>query len=180
MQNEETKEQIETVFKISNSHDELFDSFRAAINQKIKDEDLYYSLLYNKVLSAEEIGMYTEKICKEFPEFTLNIYLAAAEILDSTSSYGKNKEQSFEYIRKAASADKTSCKPYVSISNIYNQELDMPKFENVFAFISKGLDNVKEKSTLYFILAKLFARKGDIETGKFYHRKGKEAQSNGH
>ena len=37
MQNSDIKRDIEKIFKTSNSPDELFDTFRVAINRKIED-----------------------------------------------------------------------------------------------------------------------------------------------
>jgi hypothetical protein len=169
---------IEKTFSTSNSPDELFDSFRVAINQKIEDLDLYKILLWNKALSNDEIAMYAEKICREIPQFSLDIYMAVAKILDSASSF-RNKEKAFEYIKKAAASDKLSLKPYVFISEIYNKELDLPPFDRIANFIEEGLLNVEEKSKLNFILARMYAKIGNVEKGKIYQKRGEEYKMNG-
>jgi hypothetical protein len=176
MKNNDIKKEIVKVFQSSNSSDELFDTFRVAISKKINDVDLYTILLWNKVLSPDEIAMYAGKICKEFPEHSYKIYMAAADILESTSLYGKNKDAAFDYIKKAAQADKRSSDPYIVISDMYNYELDIPKFEKIADFIIEGLRFVKEKSVLCFALSKLYAKKGEIEKGKYYQKRGEEYQ----
>ncbi len=179
MENTGKKKEILKIFQTSNSQDELFDNFRIAINQKIKDIDLYNVLLWNKALSNDEIVMYAEKICKEIPEFCCKVYLAVAKILDSTSIYGDNKEMAFDYIKKAALSNKTSTEPYIIISEMYNKELNLPPFEKIVSFLEKGINLVDEKSKLNFILAKLYGKIGDIERGKNYQKKGEEHQKHG-
>ena len=179
MDNPDIKRKILKTFQTSNSSDELFDNFRIAINQKIKDLDLYNILLWNKALSNDEIAMYAEKICKEIPEFCCKIYLAVAKILDSVSIYGNRKEMAFDYIKKAASCDKTSTEPYVIISEIYNKELNLPPFKKIASFLENGIGVVDEKSKLNFILARLYGKIGDVEKGKGYQKRGEEYKKNG-
>ena len=179
MTNQEIRQEIDKIFQTSNSPDELFDTFRIAINHKIKDMDMYKALLWNKALSVDEIEMYAEKICKEIPEFCFGIFLAVAKILDSTSLYGNNKVKAFEYFKKAAAKDKSSLEPYSRISEMYNKELDVPPLESIANFIEEGLKYVEEKSKLSFILARLYAKTGDMEKGKIYQSRGEDYQKNG-
>ncbi len=179
METKNQKMEIGKSFQFSNSQDELFDNFRIAINQKIRDIALYNALLWNKALSTDEIKMYAEKICKEIPEFCFDIYLSVAKILDSNSLYGNNKESAFGYIKKAAAHDKTSIEPYIIISEMYSKELDLPPFDNIIRFFENGLHDVREKSKLSFLLARLYGRIGDIEKGKSYQKRGEEYQRNG-
>ena len=62
----------------------------------------------------------------------------------------------------------------LSVSEMYNKEYDLPPFDNVVDFIENGFHNVKEKSKLSFLLAKLYGRIGDIETGRGYQKRGEE------
>ena len=174
METKKTQKEIVKVFQFSNSPDELFDNFRIAIDKKIKDIALYNALLWNKALSADEILMFAEKICKEIPEFCFDIYLSVAKIMDSNSFYGNNKEIAFDYINKAASLEKTSIEPYIIISEMYSKELNLPPFDKIAAFFENGFYHVKEKSKLSFILARLYGKIGDLEKGKSYQKKGEE------
>lgn len=174
MDENNTKNEIAKVFQLSNSQDELFDNFRTAIDQKIKDINLYNTLLWNKTLSVDEMLMFAEKICKEIPGFCFDIYLSVAKILDSNSFYGNNKEIAFDYIKKAAASEKISIEPYIIVSEIYNKELDLPSFNKIVAFFEDGFLHVKEKSKLSFILARLYGKIGNIEKGKSYQKKGEE------
>ena len=177
LKNNDINKDIEKTFSTSNSPDELFDTFRLAIDQKIEDVDLYKILLWNKVLSSDELGMFSEKISKEFPNFSSEIYLAVANVLDSGSTY-KNKELAFVYIKKAA-AGKSSIKPYEIASELYNKELNLPDFDRIVNFMEEGFQYVEEKSRLSFIIAKLYGKVGDIEKGKSYKIKGEEYKMNG-
>ncbi len=174
MEAKKLHKEIVKVFQFSNSQDDLFDNFRIAIDKRIKDITLYNALLWNKALSINEILMFAEKICKEIPEFCLDIYLSVAKILDSNSLYGNNKESAFDYIKKAASSEKNSIEPYIVISEMYNKELNLPPFDQITVFFENGFHLVKEKSKLSFLLARLYGKIGDIETGKSYQKKGEE------
>ncbi len=174
METKSLDKEIGKVFQFSNSQDELFDNFGIAINKQIKDIALYNALLWNKALSIDEIIMFAEKICKEIPEFSFDIYLTVAKILDANSLYGQNKEKAFGYIKKAAKSDNASIEPYIIISEMYNKEYDLPPFDKVVDFIENGFQNVKEKSRLSFLIAKLYGRIGDIETGRVYQKRGEE------
>jgi hypothetical protein len=173
-----TKE-IGRIFQFSNSQDELFDNFRVAIERKIKDLALYNALLWNKTLSVDEILMFAEKICKEIPEFSFNIYLTVAKILDTNPQYENKKEIAFGFIKKAAASDHGSIEPYIIISEMYDEELNIPPLEQVADFFENGFRYVKERSKLSFLLAKLYGKTGDIETGKKYQKRGEEYLENG-
>jgi hypothetical protein len=174
MDEKNIKNEITKIFQFSNSQDELFDNFRTAIDQKIKDLTLYKTLLWNKALSVDEILMFTEKICREIPEFCFDIYLSVAKILDANSFYGNNKETAFEYIKKAAASEKNSTEPYAIVSEMYNKELNIPSLDKIVSFFEDGLNHVKEKSKLCFILARIYGKIGDIKKGKSYQKKGEE------
>ena len=174
MKTKNHRAEIGKVFQFSNSQDELFDNFRIAIDQKIKDIALYNALLWNKTLSIDEVLMFAEKICREIPEYCFDIYLSVAKILDSNSLYGSNKDASFDYIKKAALSEKDSVEPYIIISEMYNKELNLPPFDKIETFFENGFYCVKEKSKLSFILARLYGKIGEIEKGKRCHKRGEE------
>lgn len=174
MKNKEVQKEIEKIFQFSNSQDELFDNFRIAIDQKIKDIALYNSLLWNKALSVDEVLMFAEKICKEIPGFCFDIYLSVAKVLDANPLYENDKETAFNFIVKAATSGQDSIEPYVIISEMYNKELNTPPFDKIAAFFENGFLNVREKSKLSFLLARLYGKIGDVETGRKYQKKGEE------
>ena len=174
MKTKNHRAEIGKVFQFSNSQDELFDNFRIAIDQKIKDIALYNALLWNKTLSIDEVLMFAEKICKEIPDFCFDIYLSVAKILDSNSLYINNKETVFNYIKKAALIEKSSIEPYVIISEMYNKEYDTPPFDEIASFFENGFHHIKEKSRLSFLLARLYGKAGYIEKGRIYQKKGEE------
>lgn len=179
MENKNLHMEIGKVFQFSNSHDDLFDYFRASIDKKIKDIALYNSLLWNKALSVDEILMFAEKICKEIPEFCFDIYLSVAKILDSKSMYEENKDAAFNYIQKAALSEKDSVEPYIAVSEMYSKELNIPPFDKIESFFESGFHNVKEKSKLCFVLARLYGKIGNVKKGRIYQNKGEEYLENG-
>lgn len=177
---EDIKKEIEKIFRISSSSEELFDTFRTTIELRIKDVELYKTLLRNKALSVDEIGMYTEKICKEFPEMCYSIYFCTAQILSSISTYGKYHDKAFGYYKKAATSQSSLIEPYLAIVEMYNAELNKPPFEEVVQTLQEGIQTVNLKSRLCFTLVDLFKSRGNEEMvksfqilGDLYKREGK-------
>src|SRR3990172_13343979 len=95
-----SKQEIEQIFRTSSSPDELFDAFRIAISSKIKDSEFYKTLLWNKALSTDEISMFSEKVCREFPDLCFPVYFAVGQIFSSISFYGKHLEKAMLFFRK--------------------------------------------------------------------------------
>ena len=162
------KNDVENIFVNSSSPDELFDAFRAAIENKIKDIQLYKSLLWNKALSTDEISMYAEKICKEFPEYSFKIYYVVGQILESISVYGIYHERAMNYFKKAARANPASHEPYVAIAKMYNLEIDCPRLKNVLKTLEQGIETVHLKSKVCFALSNIYKKTGDKENEKLY------------
>jgi len=174
------KQSLENIFRTSNSSNELFDAFRVSIDSKIKDEDLYKTLLRNSALSTDEISMFAGKICKEFPEMSYSIFYCVGQLLSSISSYSKHHEEALHYYLKAASQEPDAHEPYLAIAKMYNSELNVPRFEVIEQIIADGITFVSIKSQLCFALADLYKLKGDIEReqnyltlGELYRQKGK-------
>ncbi|MGE5439432.1 MAG: hypothetical protein ACM3UR_06200, partial [Bacteroidota bacterium] len=97
---------LEKIFREATSSGELFDSFQKAIKHKLKDAELYKILLSNISLSPDEIKMYTEKLCREYGDIRYDIYMWAANILESMHA-GEHLETAFEYYRKAIESNRT-------------------------------------------------------------------------
>jgi hypothetical protein len=166
------KQDLEEIFRTSSSSDELFDAFRVAIERKIHDEELYKILLRNKALSVDEIAMFTEKICKEFPDLSYNIYFCVGQLLESISTYGKHSERALQYFEKASNISLHSGEPYLAIAKMYNNELDVPKFDIVAKIIEDGIAKVKIKSALCFALAELLNKKGEKDKSLNFKKLG--------
>jgi hypothetical protein len=166
------KQELEEIFRASNSPDELFDTFRVAIDRKINDEELYKILLRNKALSVDEISMFTEKICREFPDLAYNIYFCVGQLLESISSYGKHNERALLYFEKASGINPLSEEPYLAIAKMYNSEYNIPKFETVTQILEEGIARVKMKSSLCFAIAGLLAKNGDKEKSASFKKLG--------
>jgi len=174
-----TKKELERIFKTSNSADELFDYFRIAIENKLKDAYLYKILLWNKALSPDEISMYAEQICKIHPDLSFQIYYWGAQVFSSLSIYGEYHDRAFEYFKKASIVNSSALEPYLAIAKLYNYDLNIPEFENIIRFVKKGIDNIELKSKLCFALSKLYKRKGDRETERAYQKLGEKYQREG-
>jgi tetratricopeptide (TPR) repeat protein len=173
------KKKIETVFRCSNSSDELFDTFRTAIDNDINDEELYKILLWNKTLSPDEIGMYAEKLCREYPDLSFKVYYDVAKILEANSVYGSNHDLALKYYKKAASVHPASFLPYTAVAAMYNKDLNLPRFEKVTDFLIQGMDMVERKSKICFNLVNLYKKKGNREKERKFQKLGEQYQREG-
>lgn len=176
---EKAKKNIESVFRSSSSHDELFDAFRSAIENRIEDSELYKILLWNKILSTDELRMYAEKLCREFPAMSFSIYFEVAKLLESISVYGGNLELALEYYKKSSEVNPSSFLPYTAAAVMYNKDLDLPKFEKVADFLQSGIELVERKSKLCFNLVNLYKKFGNREKERKYQRMGEKYQKEG-
>jgi len=174
-----TKKYLENVFRNSNSPDELFDTFKIAIDRRIQDSSIYRLLLWNKALSPDEIMMFAEKICKENPDASYQIYNWVGRIFSSISVYGEHNEKALEYFKKAAKSNPSAYEPYIAITKLYNADLNIPVFNIVIKAVEKGLQAVDKKSKLCFAISKLYNINGDIESGNSYQKLGEKYQREG-
>jgi len=177
---DEKKQVIEKIFRDSNSPNDLFDAFRIAISNHIEDPDLYKTLLWNKALSTDEISMFVEKICKEFPEISFNIYLWAGNVFSTSSISGENYSKAFNYFKNALDINEKSSEPYLAISGFYNKELNLPPFEEIIKVLETGLDRVENKSKVCFALSDLYKNVGKKEGAQKYRSLGEQFQRKGH
>ena len=171
--------ELKGIFFTSSSSDELFDAFSLAIKARIREAELFRTLLWNKTLTPEEISMYAEKICREFPDLSFKIYYWVGEIFASISSYGTHHEKAYEYLVKAAEANKESCDPLIAITKLYSKELNIPSLSKVVAIAENGLGRVESKSRLCFALSQLYKRTGNYIKEKDYQRLGEKYQKEG-
>lgn len=179
MDKDKLRKEIENVFRCSGSPDELFDAFREAIHYKIKDGDLYEILLWNKVLSPDEIKMYSSKICSEFPGLSFKINFDTGKILEAVSSGGNTLELALSYYQKAADADPTSYLPYTASAELYNMEFNLPKFDAVVDFLVRGIAAVEEKSKICHALVSLYRKTGNTEKERYFQKLGEKYQRDG-
>lgn len=146
---------LERIFREATSSGELFDSFQRALKHKLKDAELYKILLSNIILSPDEIKMYTDKLCREYKEIRYDLYMWAANILESMHAE-EHLETAFEYYRKAIEADRTGHQPYISLVKIYNPELDVPPKKVLLEILKSGIEEVKHKSRLCMAIADFY------------------------
>ena len=179
MNKEELKRKTEEIFRRSGSHDELFDAFKTAVDNGIEDEDIYKLLVWNKALSVDEVVMYSEKLCSEFPSISFKIYFDTAKVLEATSSAGDNIELALSYYKKAADADPSSFFPYEAAARMYNKDLNIPRFERIVSFLLRGLDMASRKSTICFNLVDLYKQSGNTEKEKEFQGLGEKHQRRG-
>lgn len=159
--------EIEKIFRESTSSEELFDAFQNALKLRIRDPEFYKVLLANISLSADEVKLYVEKLCKEFNDMCYEIYLWAAKVLENSSA-PESIDDALNYYRRAIEYKSDDYKPYLQILKLYNQDLDLPPKENISTIVRKGLSQVKRKSQLCFGIADFYRKMNDTEMNKKY------------
>lgn len=171
--------ELENIFRNSNDSDELFDAFQVALEKKINDIELYKILLANPALSEDEICMYTDKIVKEFEQYSYSFFIWTAKLFEPLTYKIESLEKSFYYFRKAAQLNPTNHVPYVEALNLYNYEIDMELNTRIIKFIEDSVKYVNEKSKVYKKLAEHYKLIGDFELQKKYElltQKSKERE----
>lgn len=146
---------LERIFREASSSGELFDSFQKALKHKLKDADLYKILLSNIILTPDEIKMYTEKLCREYKDISYDIYMWAANILESMHAE-EHLETAFEYYRKAIETNRSDHQPYIFLVKMYNPELDLPPKKDLLELLKNGLETVRHKSKLCRAIADFY------------------------
>lgn len=179
MQNPFQRE-LEEIFRLSSSADELFDAFRTALESRIKDQELYKTLLRNKALSTDEIAMFADKICREFNELSYSIYFCVGQIFSSISTYAKHHDKALKYFKKAALSEPRTHEPYLAIAEMYSPELNKPPLEDIVQTIQDGIKTVDSKSTLCFTLVDLYQNAGNEEMVRSYRILGELYKREGH
>lgn len=174
MQNEYYKK-IESVFRNSNSPDELFDRFTDAIKLKINDLSLYKIFLANPALSVDEIKMFTGKLLKEMPDEHFQLGMWTAKIFE-------NRQISYEYIENAihfyeiaVQANPMAHEPLLEMIKLYNMDLDLPHNKKILDLIDVYIPAVNLKSKVFFSLAELYKKINNLDSASKYLALGSKA-----
>lgn len=159
------KELLHKIFIDSSSQDELFDAFVDSLKLGINDFEHYKPLLANRVLSEDEIKMFTEKLAKEIKEGIVEIYLWTGQVF-----YEKNNfKNAFEYFQKSFQNDVSNFYPLLNIANLYNFDFDDPLNKMIIDFIVSNVNSVNKKSRVYLALANIYKRIGDFSKAAKYN-----------
>lgn len=168
----------ERIFRNSNDNDEIFDAFAEAISNKIDDINLYKILLGNKTLSKDEIIMFAEKICKEFPNHTYTIYMWVASIFQNSLLDHNRLEISFEYFHKASKINPSNVKPYLEMIDLYSYDIDAPLNFRIMSAIQNGEKLIEEKQDFYYKLAAHYKNLNDEKSFKKCIRLAEKSNNN--
>ena len=159
---------IENIFRNSNDTNELFDAFIEAMRNNIKNVDLFKILLANPALSKDELIMYTEKLCKELDENSYEICLWTASIFENNCEDYECLNNAIKYLEKAIDAKPNQHKPFLNLIDLYNLDFDVPANETILSVVHSKIDGVREKSKVYYALADLYKKLGNVELQRKY------------
>jgi hypothetical protein len=175
---ENIKEYIEKVFRDSKSPDELFDTFRLAIQHKLKDADTYKMLLGNPHLNNDEIVLFTEQLTKEFEDLSCDLFNWAGYIFQMKDADFSLLDTSFYYYQRAFLQNPEDHGPLLSALNLYNYEFDFPTNQNILQLVNNGVELVKRKSLIYKGMAKHFKKIGNEHLSKRYENLAERSARN--
>ncbi len=167
MQNDLYKK-IESVFRNSNSPDELFDSFSDAMKLKIDDLTLYRIFLANPALSIDEIKMFSGKLLKEMPAEQFHISMWAAKIFENRQSGYEFIDNALHHYKIAAEALPDAHEPLLEMLRLYNSEFDLPYNKTILELIDRFVPAVNLKSKIYFSLSDIYKKKNELEAASKY------------
>lgn len=154
------KVNLERVFKSSKNPDELFDAFQLVIFKKVNDPDLLKILLANPVLSNDELMMYAEKIVKDFPENSYEIFMWTAKVIENKTYQIDCQEKALKYLDRALQISPAEKEPLLKAIDLYNFDLPIALNNQIIGFVEEKVTSVFGKSDVYYKLAKLYKKLG--------------------
>jgi hypothetical protein len=170
-----TPEEIRAKFANSADFNELFDAFEEAISQRIQDVELYRLLFWNHSLGPDELCLFGEKLSKEFPGISYDIYMWLASVFEVTYSSYDNFELAIKYYRKAAEARPRVPDPYLDACDCYDPDLNIPPVDVLLEFLKSSLEHVSNKKVIFTRLSHLYRILGDEEQSKYYRDLAEES-----
>ncbi|MBI5475950.1 MAG: hypothetical protein HY964_04360 [Ignavibacteriales bacterium] len=172
-----TLDEIRDRFESAKEFNEIFDAFEQAIEQRIDDIELYRLLFWNSALKAEELSLFGEKLAKEFPHISYDVYMWLASVFEVMHSVYDNYELALQYYKKASAAKPNSLAPYLDAADCYEHDLKIPPIHLLIEFLKQGTCLVDEPMPIYEKLAYLYEISGNDEMSKFFKRKLEEGDT---
>jgi len=162
--------EIRSRFEKSKEFNEIFDAFEQAIEQRIDDIELYRLLFWNPSLTPDEIGLFGEKLAREFPAVAYDAYMWLANVFEVMHSMVDNHGLALQYYKKAAEARPDSPEPYLDAADCYEPDLKIPPLGMLIEFLKQGSQRVVEPKVFYEKLAEFYDMDGNDEMSGYYRR----------
>jgi hypothetical protein len=172
-----TVDEIKRRFEFSTDFNEIFDAFEAALEQKVREIDLYRLLFMNPSLSPDELCLFGEKLAVEVREIAYDIFIWLARIFEATHSMLDNYELTFAYYRKAAAVRPDIVDPYLRAADCYEPDLNIPPISRLIEFLKAGTEHVTQPRELYERLVYFYEIMGNDEMLEYFQRKIDETRS---
>ncbi|MBI4810833.1 MAG: hypothetical protein HY800_05210 [Ignavibacteriales bacterium] len=169
-----TVDEIRKRFESSKEFNEIFDAFEQAIKNHLDDIELYKLLFWNHTLKPEELCLFGEKIVKEFPRISYDVYMWLANVFEVTHSVYDNYELALQYYKKAAAVQPETPAPYLEAADCYEPDLNIPPINSLIDFLKQGSSIVPQPQAIYQKLSQLYEIAGNDEMSKFFRRKTEE------
>jgi tetratricopeptide (TPR) repeat protein len=166
-----SSDQVRKRFTESNDFNEIFDAFENALLQRIDDIELYRLLFWNKSLSPEELCLFGEKLAKEFPRISFDVYFWLASVFETTFAQKDNYELAFTYYRKATKVNPNEVAPYLKLCECFDPIVNLPPIDELILFLEEGVEIVSEPKQLLEWLIRLYEIKGEDEKVEMYKRR---------
>ena len=162
---------IRRCFGLSTDFNEIFDAFQQALANRLDDFEVYRQLFWNNSLKPDELCLFGEKIVREFPKLSYDVYVWLARVFEATHASADNYELAFQYYQKAAGARPAEPDPYISAADCYEPDLNIPPLIRLIEFLKRGADLVSSPTPVYERLVHLYDLSGNDEMSMYYRRK---------
>lgn len=170
-------DELRAIFANGTDFNDLFEAFRDALEQGIKDLELYRLLFWNNSLSPDELCLFGGKLAREFPDIAFDIYMWLANVFEVTYSSYDNFELALLYYRKAAEVRPDHLDPYMNACDCYDPDLNIPAVDILIDFVKDGIGHMGNKKSLLLRLSRLYEQSGDVEQSEYYRRLADEQGS---
>ncbi len=174
--NEVLRKEIEKIFLSASCPNKLFDTFQTALKNRISEPEVYQVLLANPALSKEEITLFAEKYCKEFPDHAYEVYCWVGKIFEQTNKPIDREENAVKYFKKAINIKPENFEPYINMLNLFNYEYNFELNKTIIKTIDEGIKKVNNKRVLFLKLADHFKNLGNESKRKLCIRLANNCQ----
>ncbi len=171
---ESEKEKIESVFRNSETFDELLDAFGLALKMNLDDIESYKIMFANPCLKLDEIKMLAKKICEKYPPLCYGIYSWVGDIFTNKKYDSDWRKSAIDFFLKASNMEPLHAEPLIKLLELYDHEIPMPDNERIIKEVKERMKFVEERKSLYLAFANFYQKSGKKKLEmKYRHLAGK-------
>lgn len=160
-------------FRTAEGFNDLFESFRTALDRRIEEIDLYRELLCNTSLKSDELLFFAKRLSEVFPRLGYDTYLWLARVFESRQPEAEGLDLAFLCLKKASEFSPASDRPYLAACDIYSQDLNIPALDSIVSFLRTGTEKVGDPVPICERLSVFYKMLGNDEMFQYYRPKSR-------